>query len=462
MTRFFSLFLTFILVALCNPVEPDPVVPSDPVQQEETKTPEITVQDKFIISPASCQEHSIDIPFTIKNANASTVLTVDKTQGIEALISYVPGNVKGTIRVTSLPELEAETSLTLNATNSDKSSSKTIIIEKAYVNIVSIDGSVTYDADTKIIATDHAVKNELTIHFETNKYIRTASIEPEINWVNTEAVVFDNTLKISIKGNFTTDNRKAQLTVYDEQGKFYEVFSIIQSSAEEQHIKERNALIAIFNALDGKNWHCTGGVGFDAVNDYEPVHAKIEYWCTDMPICYWYCVDIDPNGYVTGIDLHNFFPHGQIPEEFCDLVHLRWINLGGMQHQHDLGRYIYGKLPKGLGRLTQVETIDIASNLLEGDLDTSPIKDLVYSSRKTLVNLFIGGNNFTGCCPEWLGDMRKDGAFDISGNRLVGQVPEKVKNFPMWNTVNLGFNADIYPLAKDYYMHQQEGYGLWE
>ena len=81
-------------------------------------------------------------------------------------------------------------------------------------------------------------------------------------------------------------------------------------SIEGQHKREREALIAIYKALDGDNW------------------TNNENWCSDKPVSEWYGIRTDGDGYVEHIwlDMNNL--SGEIPKDIALLRSLVYLSLG--------------------------------------------------------------------------------------------------------------------------------------
>ena len=73
--------------------------------------------------------------------------------------------------------------------------------------------------------------------------------------------------------------------------------------------KERNALIAIYNALDGDNWY------------------NNENWCSDRPVGEWYGITTSSRGYVSRIDLSCNHLSGTLDLGLMRFSHCRSISL---------------------------------------------------------------------------------------------------------------------------------------
>ena len=112
---------------------------------------------------------------------------------------------------------------------------------------------------------------------------------------------------------------------------------------------DRAALVALYNATDGANWHNNGN------------------WLSNAPMGEWHGVTTDSDGRVTHLDL----PYNQLT----------------------------GGIPEELGNLANLEYLDLSNNQLTGEIP-SALADL-----SNLEALFLSGNQLTGCIPASLGDV---------------------------------------------------------
>ena len=76
---------------------------------------------------------------------------------------------------------------------------------------------------------------------------------------------------------------------------------------------DRAALVALYNATDGANWH------------------NNDNWMSNAPMGEWHGVTTDSDGRVTYLKLHNNQLTGGIPVELGDLTYLRWLGLNHNQ-----------------------------------------------------------------------------------------------------------------------------------
>ena len=212
-------------------------------------------------------------------------------------------------------------------------------------------------------------------------------------------------------------------------------------SIEHQLAVEREALIDIYNALDGEHWSTS-------IN-----------WCSDEPLRYWYGVRTDSKGRVVRLNLEANGLKGTIPESIGNLVYLTYLNLGSNFNSitgpipESFGNLVNltyvdlcasgltGSIPESIGNLVNLETLQLHINDLSGDLPES-IGNLV-----NLTDLALCENDLTGTIPESIMNLTKLNHLSIYLNRMDGTLSEALYNSDWWN--------DRY-----FRMDQQEGYSL--
>lgn len=102
---------------------------------------------------------------------------------------------------------------------------------------------------------------------------------------------------------------------------------------------EREALIAIYNALDGDNW------------------TNNENWCSDKPVSEWYGV-ICGESFIWGLQLGNNNLKGEIPNEIGNLSNIQSLVLGNNQ--------ISGMVPKEMRKLNKLHSLDLSYTDISG------------------------------------------------------------------------------------------------
>ncbi|CAM9960584.1 unnamed protein product, partial [Ascophyllum nodosum] len=102
---------------------------------------------------------------------------------------------------------------------------------------------------------------------------------------------------------------------------------------------ERDALVALYRATNGDSWWRKTG------------------WCTDAPLSEWHGVTVN-EGRVVELELHCGNLQESIPKELGQLGALKSLDLAGNQ--------LKGSIPKELGRLDALKMLNLHNNNLEG------------------------------------------------------------------------------------------------
>lgn len=182
---------------------------------------------------------------------------------------------------------------------------------------------------------------------------------------------------------------------------------VVESPAK----KEREALIAFYNALDGPNW------------------ARQTNWCSDKPLEEWEGVSTD-NGHVCHLDLRSNNLTGQIPESLFELKGLKNLMLGE--------NHLVGTLSPRFAELTDLKYLDLSYNNLEGNV---PVEWVALTNLETC-NLFE--NRLSGVFPKEIYAMPN---FDNAFRRFV-QVQQFGYGFIFPATegmINIGENLFLHP-----------------
>lgn len=129
---------------------------------------------------------------------------------------------------------------------------------------------------------------------------------------------------------------------------------------------DREALIALFDATDGRFW----GVG------------RNTGWASDEPLNRWNGVETDADGRVVKLDLEDFGLAGRIPPELGNLSHLIVLDLVGNQFS--------GGIPPELGNLANLQTLDLRRCGLTGNIPPE------LGNMRSLETLYLSQNQLTG------------------------------------------------------------------
>lgn len=258
---------------------------------------------------------------------------------------------------------------------------------------------------------------------------------------------------------------------------------------ENQLAREREALIAFYDALDGDHW------------------LNNDNWCSDNPVGDWFGIEVDSEGRITGIELAGNNLNGIVPLELGNLRSLKYFRVsdndvgiafpdtrpGYFQTlEHFRMRYCreisfpdwffdlprleflegsFASIQKGIGKLVSLREISLLThqtpiptelgnltNLralsIEGRCHTDPVTSYLlpdseddggpipdsFSNLKDLELLSISYMNCIGTIPPSLGGLTKLSTLSVPHNRLVGSIPEELGNLTALNDLNLESN----------------------
>ena len=156
----------------------------------------------------------------------------------------------------------------------------------------------------------------------------------------------------------------------------------------------REALTALYDALDGANW------------------TRSDNWGTDAPLDQWHGVRVDDRGRVIRIDLSKNGLSGDIPAEIGDLESLQDLWLFGNQ--------LSGPIPAELGNLTNLEDLLLFDNQLSGPLPAE------IGKLENLQTMWLYNNELSGSIPGEIGDLENLQSIDLSNNQLIGEIPGEI------------------------------------
>ncbi|KAL6629381.1 hypothetical protein ACP70R_029146 [Stipagrostis hirtigluma subsp. patula] len=126
--------------------------------------------------------------------------------------------------------------------------------------------------------------------------------------------------------------------------------------------------------------------------------------------------------YLRYLDLSRNFIQGPIPASWADLP---VFNLS-LQ-----GNRISGTLPKELGRMPMVKSIQLEGNQIEGPIPPE-LGNII-----SLERFFISANNITGELPSTFSRLTNMTDFRIDGNNISGKIPSFIKNWQRVNRIDM-------------------------
>ena len=136
---------------------------------------------------------------------------------------------------------------------------------------------------------------------------------------------------------------------------------------------DRQALVALYYATDGKSW-------YDSDN-----------WLSDAPLGEWYGVTTYDDGRVTGLYLYNNGLNWLLPPELGSLSNLERLYLND--------NYLSGEIPPELGSLSNLVELVLSYDELSGEIPPE------LGSLSNLTELVLNDNVLSGCVPSSLEDQ---------------------------------------------------------
>ena len=170
---------------------------------------------------------------------------------------------------------------------------------------------------------------------------------------------------------------------------------------------DRNALIALYNQTDGRNW------------------LNNNNWLTEMPLNEWNGVGTDITGRVVSLSLSQNNLSGMLPSEMGQLDKLVYVELGSNR--------LIGSIPKEIGKL---------ANLRELNLPGNQITDMPSELARltNLRNLNLQQNQLSGEIPIWLGQLKEIERLSLNINNLNGPIPQELRQLTKLRDLSLQLN----------------------
>ena len=196
--------------------------------------------------------------------------------------------------------------------------------------------------------------------------------------------------------------------------------------------RDREALVALYNATDGPNWKLVGG------------------WLSDDPIGEWRGITPDADGCVAHLWLSDNGLVGTLPPELGSLSSLEWVDLsrnrltgeipaglGQLSHLQRLvlsGNQFSGPIPAELGNLQDLEMLALNSNQLSGPVPPD------LGNLTSMMDLWLSGNRLTGLIPPELGNVQSLVNLRAESNELTGPLPPALGGLTNLEELDLGYN----------------------
>lgn len=324
----------------------------------------------------------------------------------------------------------------------------------------------------------------------------------ELSLLSVKMNKMDGVVPIELQNHKNWENFKDNMNPQENGHLFLTQEEYDYAHNDEAKKEERDALIAIYNALGGDNW------------------VRNDNWCSDKPMSEWYGVYVDEFGHVVHLDFNYYVPSsspgwndvlgnnlnghipaeisklsylvsfqitnapnltGSLPDEFYDMKNLQWFEFYKCGLEGTLspkirqlknltsisieGSKIGGEIPAELFSLPKLKSIGLMcsefTRLPDTVSDYSPcyginlswnkitgsIPDWVFSYPE-LTSLGLHGNKFEGNIPKSIANAKIATQIDLSNNSLTGNIPDEVFELENLNSLGL-YNNQLDGILSD-------------
>ncbi|ACI64439.1 predicted protein [Thalassiosira pseudonana CCMP1335] len=235
--------------------------------------------------------------------------------------------------------------------------------------------------------------------------------------------------------------------------------------------EQRYALAVMYFSLGGDNWNSGSNAGQAADN------AEVGAWMTGKNYCEWgpeieaqggdkyKQLVCDEFGNVQQLNLQSNNMSGPIPPEIGVLVYLTtYISFFNAQT---------GSIPTALGLIAPLQTFDVESNNLDGDLfkpeysGPNGLKEIVNWRASLnnfagpipteiglwtkIQNLWFADNEITGTVPVEIGNLVELGAFLFYSNNIAGTLPVELGNLNALTWIDMEDNDIVGTIPEEFY-----------
>lgn len=379
--------------------------------------------DLVVMSPNSTRTISFTVTSTIKPVTIEVVSSADVKAKV---ISDDADGLAGKIQLTTGSVIDEYSKVVVFVSNGEKVIMRSIRFEEA--------GLKVEENSVKTISADGG---EVSLEFLTNVECEVVIPDDAKSWIS--VIPYTRALEKHSIGLLIQPNegaaRIAGVFLKSLDAKLCVSYSVSQdANINYQTAIERDALIAIYNALDGDNW------------EYK------DNWCSDKPVNEWYGVTCGENNFVEHLNLSQPTTpmKGSIPPEIGNLSHLKsmyfWLysneifpeEIGKCKELEGVNITIFNsadkriEFPVGLYDCVNLEYLTLAGVGLSGVLSPK------IAQLKKLKTLDLGSNYFQGPLPEEIGELVNLENLNMRGaEQNIGELPHSIGNLKNLKQISL-------------------------
>lgn len=363
---------------------------------------EFAEADLVVMSPNSTRE----ISYIVSSVTDSVRIEVLSSADIKAKVMTDDERaLTGKIHVETSATIDEYSRVVVLVSNDEKVIMKTLTFEKEEIKV---------ENEATMIAS--ADGGEVELLYLSN--VECEVIIPDsVNWISiapTTRALEQRSVKLLLEENKGV-SRETVVTLQNKDASLKLEYTISQNPSNDYLLAlEREALIAIYNALDGDNW---------TYNDN---------WCSDKPVSEWYGIVTNDNGSVIELNLYEI-KSGYIPDEIGALENLE--SLSCIDHNLS-GKFPIDKL-KGLKKLKSIRFRGIHWYGTGGFSGIFPDELWELTNLETLV---LEHNNFTGELSNSIGNLTELKYLSLQDNQLKGELPYGLCALAKLTYINLLFN----------------------
>lgn len=402
-------------------------------------------EDLLVMEPNSER----NVHYTIESQLKDISIEIQASEDIDAKV-ISSDLFTGVINIKTSSELTEYSKVVVLVTNGEKMLMRTITFEEAELYVAD-------ESDVSVGKEGGCVQLLYMSNMECE-----VSISPEAqSWISVSQTKALEEYALFLLVSVNEDVARKGTVVVGNPESLHITYTINQAGnvSQEQLDLERDALVAIYSALDGPNW------------------SSNENWCSDKPVGEWAGVRTDENGNVVELVTPTYDDGicGSVPDEIYNLTSLRTLmlssnnlrweitskieNLSNLQFLRiDMG--VIGVIPKELYDLADLENVNLSgvygacSMNLEGISKLKQLKNLSLTSislnsiheevceLKELESLSIAlaksDNNLM--IPLNIGNLSNLRSLDLSMNDIVGEIPESIGECGSLERLFLGRN----------------------